>query len=576
MSGRLSLVVGLGARNLVHFSSRVQTVDYETTKRGFSYLTAFIPMLNDEARYWHNNLMLADVKLTNGVTIAFHGRIEDMRVLSNGFEFTAYGYWRAYKDNLYSALWSTERYLDWTTMTDEDGAAYKPAKWNVDTSYRLYASPKKDMDFGAATDRAGIYLEIPNGSARNFKEIRFDYDVSLRTNWKAELYSGDSLPCSTLEWSVTTSGSGSNQVETLSTARKYIELRVHNQTGGIDTTTEDDGDSYAVLTNVRVLTTEGDASGELHADEIAIALVNYIDSINPDQVSDDTTLIEDPGVDIMTAVYEDRWPADILSELAELGDSSTPPGRVEMGVWEDKKLFLRGASFRGGGGQFQETWKLDILDTLQYQTSLSNVYNQTYAAYRDEDGITRRTTATDDEAAQAELGIVRTAVVKPQTTDATEAGTWSDTYLEYYKVPKPSSTFKVANAYSRDNASVPLYAIRANDIAIIRNLTPNYSGSVSELLREQEIIRTNLDVIGNLLTIIPGSEPPMFPRIEFTPELARQKYVQHEQYLRSPAYRDYLYSEGYKLGIFTPDTPKNMTIEQLIHFLERGGWHGEQ
>ena len=171
-------------------------------------------------------------------------------------------------------------------------------------------------------------------------------------------------------------GNGALQTGTvtqdLATARDRICFTMYCTAAAAEYTGET-GDYNLTITGLRVKTT---TASTVTADAIAAALASYVNGINSSQLSAETTLIAAPGLDLTDEVYEDEYPADILTRLVGLGDDQTPPRQWEVGVWENRLLHLR---VRGSAGR---AWYVDA-GSLDVERSLATLSNAAYGVYQD-------------------------------------------------------------------------------------------------------------------------------------------------------------------------------------------------
>jgi hypothetical protein len=144
--------------------------------------------------------------------------------------------------------------------------------------------------------------------------------------------------------------------------------------------------------------------------QIAADIAFVINAVNPTQLSSSVGGITATTDDLTDEVYEDKYPADILSKLADQLNWA-------VGVDTARRLYLRPRSGR--------SWFVDATD-LQVQRSLSALRNDAYAVYQDAAGNTLRT-ANNPQSTR--YSITRRAAVTAQTTSATLAATIRDTSL---------------------------------------------------------------------------------------------------------------------------------------------------
>ena len=236
------------------------------------------------------------------------------------------------------------------------------------------------------------------------------------------------------------------------------------------------------------------------SDEMVKDLLAYNNGINP-LLSTASNLIEAPGVDLTDEVYEDIYPADILTDLTARGDDQEPPRRWEVGVWEKRQLHFRP---RASAGQ---TWYTDVLE-FTLQDSLDGLVNSVYAVYQGSDGRTLRTAANDDAASVARHGdLTRRAAVAVRTTSQVRAETMRDTTLAEKQEIQPRFSLTLSGLFTAQGAKVPNWLCRAGDIIVIRNLPLAYGGSIDKI-RTFVVASTDYDLGSNTLTPAPDLDLP--------------------------------------------------------------------
>lgn len=212
----------------------------------------------------------------------------------------------------------------------------------------------------------------------------------------------------------------------------------------------------------------------VYADEIVKDLVAFVNGLNPAHLSASTVLIESPGLDLTDEVYEDKWPADIATKLAELGDNQSPPRLWEVGVWEAQRLHFRP---RGSSGQL---WAVDA-DELEVNSTINKLYNSAYAVFKDANNDPQRTAVADDAASQSRDGIVRRTAVRADTSSETQAQAHRDARLADGKTVKPRSKFEPEYILDEAGAVAPNFLPRAGQTMTARNLPPTLGQDVDRI-----------------------------------------------------------------------------------------------
>lgn len=240
-----------------------------------------------------------------------------------------------------------------------------------------------------------------------------------------------------------------------------------------------------------------DTPGTQSGDVIVKALKDEVISVNPDQLSDDEYLIDDPGVDVYDEVYTDASMTEILNHLAALGDSEAPPRVWEVGVWESRRVHFRP---RGSAGQ---AWYIDAMSP-QIQRSLSQVRNSVFTRYDDDTLFTGTET---DPISIARYGVTRQLVISSDTTDSGQAERERDAALADQAQPIPRASVPIDVVYNAAGTITPKWMVRSGDTMTIRNLPPD-AGTLVDRIRTFLISETRYRPDGDVLEVTPESPLP--------------------------------------------------------------------
>lgn len=493
------------AQLLADWSHIIQGVEFETDEHGYGFLSAFVPMPMFDAFRFYNGVTVPHLIISDGAFIAYEGRVEDIAIVDGGIQIGAYGYWRAMFDTPYTALWTDTRYRNWEIVGEEDSSLRTPAKYYMDNNNRLYVSLRQGETYTNNADYGSWYYEVPDEGRNDATRLEYDYDVTLPTNWKLIISSfAEGFTSGVTETTVVTGNgsnqTGSNQAEAITASKQIVVFSLLNQTGGDYTNSGETDDWYASVTNVRVMGSTGDASNEMHADEIVNDLISAVNALNSTQLDSSTALVSDPGVDLQNESYEDLLPGDIAVDLAERGDGSTPPLRYETGVWEDQQLYFRER------GSMAQDWYTE-LSSLSISGTIDTVYNSAYAVYRDVKNFPRRTADSDDTPSQKRYGITRKISTPVKTTSATQAAITRDTVLDDSKDITPRGSITISSITGQAGGSFPLYIVRAGDTITVQNLPP-IDSATTDKIRKFVIKRTRYFVDEDILEVVPELDPP--------------------------------------------------------------------
>lgn len=235
------------------------------------------------------------------------------------------------------------------------------------------------------------------------------------------------------------------------------------------------------------------ASHVVYPDEIIKNIVAMVSALNSSQLSSNTTAIQSQAVDQVDALFEDRYPNDIINELIAKSDNQTPPRQWVALVYNDRELIVRP---RGSG----RAWATDVL-SLETVRTLTNLYNSVYAVYNATDNKRKlRTAASADLNSVAKFGITRRKFVEIDTTDATQAGLVRDAVLAQQADPIPRATIELDRIFDLKGVAYPLWQVQADDTLTLRNLPPTI-GAAYDKIRTLVIVRTQYNPLTNTLTL---------------------------------------------------------------------------
>lgn len=488
--------------------SQAERLEISDGEHGFEALTAYIPMPESEAFRWYAMPGVPWAVVSGSTGVAWEGRVEDVAVVDGGLEIGAFGAWRALSDLPYTALWSRTATAGWRPVTVNDAANRSPERYEMDNNNRLYIGLRNGESYGNNTDVGELTYAAPHNGTRTIVAFSASYDQTLPTNWQLRIQrrENDDFSGGVNDIQIIT-GTGSNQTGTINqtfTGNQRIVMQLRNATGATYTMTGASGSFYCRLTNIRIKTT---TAATVTADLIATHMVSLVNGLNGSQIRNITALIQNPGRDLTDELYEDDWPADILTYLAQRGDSNG--NQYEVGVWENRTLHLRpryGAS---------RTWLVDARD-LTVSRSMDSFRNQMYAVYRDANNRLKRTTVQTNIAPLAASSptdlpaapFFRRGYVDAQTTSQGQAELERDVRITDTAVITPRAGFRVDELYDEAGGGpYPLWMARAGDLVIIRNLSPGL-GTAVDRLRNFRIKRKRYNVIENVLELTPELELP--------------------------------------------------------------------
>lgn len=254
-----------GGTLLEDWSNIASGVEVEKNEHGTAVIRAFVPMPQKSAFHWSKQHKLYHVELGTGAKVIGSARLEDPVMVDGGLSVAAYGYWRAFSDLLYTALWSTTDVTKWKVLNREvyDDANLAKEYFIYDTDSRLYVGLKKGETYGA-NSRGSHYWQPPDGSAK--LPVRFMFSRKIQTTGTNTVHIyirsyTDDFGSQTTEFSI----SGSSPILgaeylSLTASRRILEFSAQT-TIVISNNPNSSGAYFLRLRNVRVVT---DATHEIN------------------------------------------------------------------------------------------------------------------------------------------------------------------------------------------------------------------------------------------------------------------------------------------------------------------------
>lgn len=483
-----------------------ESVEISDGEHGFEALTAVIPMPEEAAYRFYSMPGVPWAVLSPGWGIAWEGRVEDVAVVEEGLQIGAFGGWRALSDVPYTALWSRTTTAGWRAVTDDDTASRTPEQYEIDNNNRLYLALRKGETYGNGVDIGELTYAAPHLGERGISDFSATYSITLPTNWQFRLLRcNEDFSSQTVIQTIT--GTGANLTGTINqtfTADERLLAQVRNNTGGNYTLVADTGTYFAKLTAIRIATD----SGNVYTSEIAADIVSFINKTNADQLQDGTHLISVPyPADLNDELYEDEWPADILTELAGRGDDGQ--NQYETGIWENRTLYFRPRY------SASRTWLVDAVN-LTVNRTMDTLRNEMYAVYRDANNRLKRTATVSDESSGGDVRsgasnpppFIRRGFVDVNSTSLDQAELERSMRLSDTAVLTPRAQFDVLGLYDEGgHGPYPLWMARAGDLVMVRNLSPGL-GTAVDRIRNFRIKRKRYDVIADVLQLTPELELP--------------------------------------------------------------------
>jgi len=512
LSGGLHLSL-TGERGLLYpdLVAQARNIVMVQGEHGPEILELFIPASVLESFYLRSYPDVIQAQINWNGFVLWRGRVEDVSIVNGGVNLTAFGYWRAFTDSPYTAIWSTRRFDAWREVPYREDADYKEARWQFNRNGQLSIGPQKNAVYGHQTDLGAFSLSVPDGGSRNWQAADFDYTVILPEDWKAEFIACDSdLGNPVTVWSLTADGTPQtgSVSETFSTKARLI-FRVYNNTGSDATYSGETGNAYLRVTNLRVKTTNGDVT----ADIVIMDMVAWERAANPTHLSSAAVLVESPNVDMGELLIEDTYPIDALNRFAQSGDDQTPPRIWECGVTTQQVVYFRPR------GSVSQTWYVDVAD-IELKSTLDPIRNFTYGVYRDSSGDVQRTAGNLNQESINRSNLYRIAAIPVQTTEDAFAVLAANAALADQSTPPPQISVVLAALHTAAGDWVPKWLLANGDMVVIRNL-PTLPLSDVARFREFRVAAARYRLDADELEVTPEAFLPTLDVLIAHQDLAR-------------------------------------------------------
>lgn len=542
-------------------TNRAYDIHVKNNKHGYGSLEFAIDLNPAEIALFYANPQVQDVTLWSAGNV-FNGRLEDVSLQGTTMRFTALGYWSALGDIPYTAFWSKANFSGFEPVTFSSNRS--PEKYELavlQDSNELRITPKKNEVFSATVDFGEMTWYVPINSTRNIIGVSFTVEMNIPTGWifRCHTYNQDYSGFAA-QYTLT----GTSSVITRSVlivgvfSAPRISFFMRNNTGANAQKVTDTGVDYIKVTNIRLVssnthlvnTTLGStilagtrsvspasmanifigqqlvianntttseivtvtamtsttftavfAFGHSNTDQVQALvvtgddilkdIVSTINTANPTQLASNTSLVQDTQFDLPNEDYQDENAIRIAEYVANLGNGLAP---WEVGVFNDKTLYFRPQ-------KQQRSWYINLTD-IDIETSLSDLYNSVYATYTDQtDNVLRTATYTDRD---TYYGIIRRKAIDVDTVLPYLAALQAQLALNDTSTIKPRANITVTRVYGPNSVTpARLSDIRPGDTITIKNLPPTVEGTAVDRIRTFRVIETDLDVLGNKLSITP-------------------------------------------------------------------------
>jgi hypothetical protein len=459
---------------------------FSTGQNGSAVLSASWRMGIDEATLFHDTWSMAKATVSNGAEVVWTGRVEDIGVVANGVNITAFGYARAYADLLYTAVWSKDTVADFRGAARGEVTVAQNGRYNTDSNNRLYFELVRDEDYND-NNRGVLVYEFPDKGLREAKTISFDWEFENTTGLAyAMSVRGYSSNWTLIDFnlvfsSVATSGSGSYSLSFSPNVQKVAVTYYHNN-ATLHTYTGETGATWGKVTNIRIKST---TAATVLGSDIAADLAAFVATENHSQGDGLAYGIQATNQDLREQVFEDARPDRILQDICDRHD-------YRWRVWE-QSLILEPEATSGVSHYADVT-------SMEFQRSFAEVYTQAYATYNTESNATLRTaTATNTNATFLFNDVKKVETTGANTTDLATAEAQRDAVLVANGNLAPRIDIRITTLLTADGRVVPLWRVRAGDSIFIRAI-PVDSRPILER-RVLRVFRTDYNALTNELTV---------------------------------------------------------------------------
>lgn len=158
-----------------------------TNEHGPERLSVPVPTSLADALRIYDQPGLLYVRLSYGARALWEGRLEDpaLSIARGGalIRIHALGYWRAFSDGKYTALWSATGVAEFVETIGTMVATYDESeRWQRDTNNRIFIALVKNNAY-TLNKAGGLGMSIPHQSSRQIVGIQFELTANLSGNF---------------------------------------------------------------------------------------------------------------------------------------------------------------------------------------------------------------------------------------------------------------------------------------------------------------------------------------------------------------------------------------------------------
>jgi hypothetical protein len=245
---------------LADWTPFVQDPQVSTNEHGDASLSATIQMSPAEALSWYERLGAQHLELSDMCCVIWQGRLEDVSLTAGGIQITAMGYWRAFTDLPYTAMWSETRLDRFRPVTRTELSNRTPDRYEITIQDDILISPKKGETFGGNAGPAPlpaiasvIYEPVVSGT-QQIAVVQFDLLLDTTASWHFICYRVNrAMTTFNTVFSLVSPGSVLNRaIYTTLTADDRLMFDLYLDTAGTAVLASDTGTVNALIYHIRM------------------------------------------------------------------------------------------------------------------------------------------------------------------------------------------------------------------------------------------------------------------------------------------------------------------------------------
>lgn len=492
------------------------------------------------------------------------GRLEDPGIIigqENSYSAKALGYWRAFSDIPYTAMWNMTDYSQFREVTALEIASRTPEKYQTDTNGRLYMAPRKGETFVFPND-CSLNYTVPSGTNRLIVGVQFDWVVRYPTGWTCRCVAHNLWDqAADVLFSVIGNGATQSGSAWYSFTGKQALYFDTYRSGATATYSGETGDAYYRITNLRIVTSitnsiqttlTANASAGSNVtlsvastagmyvgqelligattsamERVRITAINSATSITVASLAANRSsgnlvrahkITPDQIIRDCVNIVATANPNHLIADFSQI--QTINRDLADMVVYEDANMadITTDLAAKGDGTQSYEvgvdngkrcylrpkysasrTWYVYV-DELTLERSVESLYNSAYSRYQGSRNETLRTASATDSESATRYGVVRRQAITSDTQSAIIATAERDSAIANGKTVKPRAQFPISRIFSQAGVPADPCEIKAGDLFILQNLPVTGELNTVAQLR---LSRTEVDLVSGVLTVEP-------------------------------------------------------------------------